>query len=125
MPQEEVIDDMEEVVNEEEQDSEEEDEGGMRIDPEVLEELQYLTRNIKEDQFDVTFKGRLETLFADVASLNARFPAETSHHEGLIGSIENGMREQALMKEELNQMIVKLNGELKEMHRVNTEEKEQ
>ena len=118
---------MEEVVNEEEQDSEEnsEDEGGMRIDPQVLEELQYLTRNIKEEQFDVTFKDRLDTLFADVASLNTRFPAETSHHEGIIGSIENGLREQALMKEELHQMIVKLNGELKEMHRVNTEEKEQ
>jgi hypothetical protein len=29
------------------------------------------------------------------------------------------------MREELNQMIVKLNEELKEMHRINTEEKEQ
>ena len=86
---------MEEVVNEEEQDSEEdsEDEGGMRIDPEVLEELQYLTRNIKEEQFDVTFKGRLDTLFAD-DSLRS-----TSHHDG---SIENGLREQKKMKEELN-----------------------
>ena len=118
---------MEEVVNEEEQDSEEdsEDEGGMRIDPEVLEELQYLTRNIKEEQFDLAFKGRLDTLFADVASLNARFPPETSHHEGIVESIENGLREQKKMKEDLNQMIVKLNDELKEMHRINTEEKEQ
>lgn len=118
---------MEEVVNEEEHDSDEdsEDEGGMRIDPEVLEELQYLARNIKEEQFDVTFRGRLDTLFADVASLNARFPPETSHHEGIVESIENGLRDQKQIKEELNQMIIKLNEELREMHRVNTEEKEQ
>jgi hypothetical protein len=42
---------MEEVVNEEEYASEDESDenGGMRIDPEVLEELQYMTRNIKEE----------------------------------------------------------------------------
>jgi hypothetical protein len=55
--------DMEEVVNEEDYDSDqdsEEEEGGLRIDPEVLEELQFMTRNIKEDQLEATFRTRIE-----------------------------------------------------------------
>jgi hypothetical protein len=84
-----------------------------------------MTRNIKEDQLDVTFRTRIDQLFQDVASLNERFPPETSHHEGIVESIENGLKEQVKMRAELNQMIVKLDAELKEMHRVNTEEKEQ
>jgi hypothetical protein len=119
------VEDMEEVVNEEDYGSEEDSGQGVRIDPAVIEELQYLSRNIKEEQFEENFRGRIEKLFADVASLNQRFPPETSHHEGIVEEIEKGLKEQAKMKEEFNQMIVKLDTELRDMHRINTEEREQ
>ena len=86
---------MEDIVNEEDYGNEDDSDenSGMRIDPEVLEELQYMTRNIKEEQLEETFKKRLDQLFADVNSLNNRFPPELSHHEGIIGSIENTLKE--------------------------------
>jgi hypothetical protein len=69
----EVPEDIDDVVDEEDygsdQDSDE-DGRGMRIDPEVLEELQYMTRNIKEDQLEESFKAKMSKLFADMDSLN-------------------------------------------------------
>lgn len=61
-----------------------------------------MTRNIKEEQLDPEFRDRLEKLFADVTSLNYRFPPESSHHLGIVEAIDNVLEEKNKMKEELH-----------------------
>jgi hypothetical protein len=61
--------------------SEEDSEDGPRISKEILDEIYQMLNSINEDRLEEGFKNRLFEVFADVASLKARFPVEKSSHE--------------------------------------------
>ena len=63
--------------------SEEDSEDGPRISKEILDEIYQMLNSINEDRLEGGFKERLFEVFADVASLKARFPVEKSSHERL------------------------------------------
>lgn len=54
--------------------SEEDSEDGARISKEILDEIYQMLNSINEDRLEEGFKNRLYEVFADVASLKARFP---------------------------------------------------
>jgi hypothetical protein len=54
--------------------SEEDSEDGPRISKEILDEIYQMLNSINEDRLEGGFKERLFEVFADVASLKARFP---------------------------------------------------
>jgi hypothetical protein len=63
--------------------SEDDSEDGARISKEILDEIYQMLNSINEDRLEENFKNRLFEVFADVASLKARFPVEKSSHERL------------------------------------------
>lgn len=61
--------------------SDEDDSEGPRISQEILDEIYHMLNNINEDRFQEAFKGRMNAIFEDVASLKARFPSETASND--------------------------------------------
>ena len=72
-----------EEEDDEEYDSEDDSEEGGRFNKQILDEIYHMLNNINEERFEEGFRQRYSQMAEDVASLKARFPTESSSHQGI------------------------------------------